>query len=52
MLEVIASWERIRDTDRPWGFHADLWEFGANLLTIGIVSLFINSGNSKLSSYR
>jgi len=35
MLEVIASWEGIIDTDRPWDFHAGLWEFGANLLTIG-----------------
>ncbi|MCZ6791696.1 MAG: hypothetical protein O7C70_07855 [Candidatus Dadabacteria bacterium] len=30
----------IRDTDRPWGFHAGLWELGANLLNTGIISLY------------
>jgi len=49
---MFASWEGIIDTDKPWGFHAGLWGLTANLVCIGIVSLFANSRDSELSPDR
>lgn len=44
---MFANWEGILDSNRPYGFHAGIWGLGANLLTIGIVSIFANSGDSE-----
>ena len=44
---MLADWDGIIDSDRPWGFHAGLWGLGANLITIGIVSLFQNSRDTQ-----
>ncbi|GJM17172.1 MAG: sodium/pantothenate symporter [Thermodesulfobacteriota bacterium] len=47
---MVANWEGLIGSARPWGFHAGLWGLLANLITIGIVSLIINSTESKLIS--
>ncbi|MGB2692586.1 MAG: sodium:solute symporter family protein [Thermodesulfobacteriota bacterium] len=47
---MIADWEGLINSDRPWGFHAGLWGLLANLITIAVVSLFINSNEAGLNS--
>lgn len=47
---MLLNWNGIIPTERPWGFHAGLWGLLANLTTIGIVSIFINSTGPKLIS--
>jgi len=45
---MMADWEGVINSDRPWGFHAGLWGLSANLITILIVSLFINGKKIRL----
>ena len=47
---MIADWEGLINSDKPWGFHAGLWGLLANLITIAVVSLFINSNEAGLTS--
>ena len=49
---MIADWEGIIDSDRPWGFHAGLWGLAANLVTIGIVSYVRSSRDINKSLER
>ncbi len=44
---MFGDWNGTISTERPWGFHAGLWGLAANLLTIGIVSMFLNSGTNE-----
>ena len=47
---MLANWEGLLDSARPWGFHAGLWGLLANLITIAIVSFFINSTEVRVNS--
>lgn len=47
---MIADWEGLISSDRPFGFHAGLWGLGANLITIAVVSLFVNCNKARFSS--
>ncbi len=44
---MFGDWNGTISTERPWDFHAGLWGLATNLLTIGIVSMFLNSGTNE-----
>lgn len=45
---MILYWDGLINSDRPFGFHAGLWGLAANLITIGAISLFTDSAESKI----
>jgi len=49
---MFADWEGLIPNERPWGFHAGLWGWLANLITIGTFSLFVKSERKKLNPER
>lgn len=47
---MVADWEGLISSDKPWGFHAGLWGLAANLITITIFSILINQAQTRLNS--
>lgn len=47
---MFGDWEGIIASEKPWGFHAGLWGLAANLTTIGVISILLNSGKSRIEN--